>query len=252
MMKHKYLILNSYFSKHLRSICVLLALLSGLSAAHAATPAYTAAPASSTITYNLFRNGLMLGTITEQFEIKDGQYRATSEARATGVLALVQREPARYISTGAVTKEGLRPQRFEGHHRGKSLSADFDWANKKLTLVHDGLNHALALPAGTQDRLSIMYQLMFIASGKTSELEVDVTNGRKLSHYRYSVQPNVTIDTPFKRLNTTHLTRQHAPDESGTEVWIAPEYSNLPVKVIIIEDDGDRYEQIATRVEIKP
>lgn len=214
--------------------------------------AHAAVPSSAEITYNLFRNGIMLGTISERFEAKDGQYRATSEGRATGLLALVQRDPARYVSVGAVTKEGLRPQRFEGHHRGRSLAADFDWPGKKLTLTRDGVNDTLALPAVTQDRLSIMYQLMFYAAAKPTVLDVNVTNGRKISHYRYRVYPNVTIDTPFKRLNTMHFVKQHAPDESGTEVWIAPEYGNVPVKVVIIEDDGDRFEQVATRVEVKP
>jgi len=242
---HKYMIIKNF----LKLAVVMLLALAG--APGVAPVAHAAAPTSATITYNLFRNGIMLGTITEQFEIKDGQYRASSEARATGLFALAQREPARYLSTGTVTKDGLRPQRFEGHHRGRSLSADFDWAAKKLTLVHDGLNHALALPAGAQDRLSIMYQLMFLVAGKPSVLDVNVTNGRKLSHYRYAVQGEVTIDTPFKRLNTVHFVKQHAPDESGTEVWIAPEYGNVPVKVLIIEDDGDRFEQVATRVDVK-
>lgn len=238
----KYLIINSFFRLAIAAVFAL----------GTAFAARAAAPASAEITYNLFRNGILLGTISERYEAKDGQYRASSEARATGLFALAQREPARYLSTGAVTKEGLRPKRFEGHHRGRSLAADFDWAAKKLTLTHDGLNHALDLPAGAQDRLSVMYQLMFLAARKANTIEVDVTNGRKLSHYRYAVRGDVTIDTPFKRLNTIHFVKQHAPDQSGTEVWIAPEYHNVPVKVVIIEEDGDRYEQLATRVEVKP
>lgn len=214
--------------------------------------AQAAAPASTSITYNLSRNGIMLGTITEHFEVKDGRYHATSEARASGLLALVQREPARYMSTGAVTRDGLQPQRFEGHHRGRSLAADFDWTAHKLTLARDGSSETLDLPAGAQDRLSIMYQLMFAVNDKTTTLDVAMTNGRKLERYRYAVQPDVTIDTPFKRLSTIHLVKQRAPDEAGTEVWIAPEYSRVPVRVVIVEDDGVRYEQVATRVEINP
>jgi Protein of unknown function (DUF3108) len=238
------MILNTFFKY----------LLVGLSAGAMALPclARAALLSAATITYNLSLNGVMLGTITEHFEIRDGQYRASSEARATGLLALVQRDPARYVSTGTVTRDGLRPQRFEGQHRGKSLSADFDWAAKKLTLIHDGLNHALDLPAGAQDRLSIMYHLMFAVRDKPSRLEVNITNGRKLTHYRYAVKDEVTIDTPFKRLNTVHFVKQREPGESGTEVWISPEHAHLPVKVLIIEDDGDRFEQVATRVDIKP
>ena len=112
----------------------------------AAGAVHAAAPVSSTVTYNLLRNGIQLAVITEQFEVKDGAYRASSEAHATGLFALVQRDPARYISTGALTAEGLRPRRFEGHHRGKSMFADFDWPAARLNLAHDGLNHALDLP----------------------------------------------------------------------------------------------------------
>ena len=225
------------------------ALLVTLSSANAA------APTSASITYNLFRNGIQLGTISEQFETKNGAYRATSEARASGLFALFQREPARLVSVGALTKNGLRPQRFEGRQSGKSMSADFDWESSKLTLIHDGLNHALELPPGAQDRLSIMYQLMFAVRAvhaKAPFMDFAMTNGRKLERYRYSAQPDVTIDTPFRRLNTIHLVKQREADDSGTEIWIAPEYGNVPVKVLIIEDDGVRYEQIVTQLEITP
>ncbi|HTD90037.1 MAG TPA: DUF3108 domain-containing protein, partial [Burkholderiales bacterium] len=149
----------------------------------------------------------------------------------------------------------LRPQRFEGHLAGKSMSADFDWPGAKLTLNHDGLNHALALPQGTQDRLSIMYQLMFAVRAlntKAPFMDFAMTNGRKLERYRYTARTDVTIDTPFKRLNTTHFVKQRETDDSGTEIWIAPEYGNVPVKVLIIEDDGVRYEQVVTKLEVKP
>lgn len=212
----------------------------------------TAALSSASITYNLSLNGIRLGTIIENFEVRDGKYRATSEARASGLLALAQRDPARYLSTGTVTRDGLRPLRFEGQARGRTLSADFDWSSSKLTLTRDGVNETLALPAGAQDRLSIMYQLMFAVSHKTPALEVAMTNGRKLERYRYTVEPDVTIDTPFQRLNTIHLVKQRTADESGIEVWIAPEYGSVPVKVVIVEDNGARYEQVATHVDIKP
>lgn len=215
-------------------------------------PAQAAPPASSLITYDLSLNGVRLGTITERFEIKDGSYRAVSEARASGLLALAQRGPAHYVSTGTVSPDGLRPLHFEGRHLGKSLSAAFDWTSGKLTLTHDGRHQTLELPAGAQDRLSIMYQLMFAVNDKTALVDIAMTNGRKLERYRYAVQPDVTIDTPFRRINTIHLVKQHENDGSGAEVWIAPEYARLPVKVVIIESDGARYEQIATHVEIKP
>lgn len=219
----------------------------GMASAHAA------APASSTVTYNLFRNGLQLGVITERFEARDGKYQATSEGRATGLLALAQREPIRYLSVGKVTGEGLKPERFEGRQSGKFVLAEFDWLGSKLTLTHDGLNHAMALPANAQDRLSIMYQIHYSLASKAKEMDFAMTTGRKLERYRYVATPNVTIDTPFKRLNTVHLVKQRENDEdTQTEIWVAPDYGNIAARVLIVESDGVKYEQVATYIMVRP
>jgi hypothetical protein len=46
--------------------------------------------------------------------------------------------------------------------------------------------------------------------------------------------------------------KQHRPDESGTEIWLAPQHRYLPIKMLILEEDGSRYEQVVTKLEIKP
>ena len=239
-----YLFLNGILAS---ALCGALALAFGL--------AHAAPPASVKITYNLFRSGIQLGVITEHFEHKDGKYQAVSEGRATGLLALVQRDPVRYTSVGEISANGLHPRRFEGRHQGKFMAADFDWPGAKLNLTHDGLQHAIDMPGNTQDRLSIMYQISYAlnvaAKDKLPVMDFAMTNGRKLEKYHYTATPNVTIDVPFKRLSTTHLVKQREGNDSGTEIWVAPEYGNVAVKVVIIESDGVRYEQVATYVEVK-
>lgn len=215
---------------------------------HAATPAQTS------IAYNLFRNGTHIGVINEHFEIKNGVYTASSEATATGLFALAQRGPIRYTSAGEVTREGLRPLRFEGRRNHAVSSADFDWKSSKLALTHNGVNQTLALPPATQDRLSAMYQLMHLVQNKTrtaGTVEFAMTNGRKLEHYRYHIAPDVVIETPLKRLTTLHLVKQREADDTQTEVWLAPEFHHLPVKVVIVESDGVRYEQVVTRLDFQ-
>ena len=228
----------------LTSVLALLATASAL--------AQASLPTAARVTYNLFRNGVQMGVITEQFEHKGGKYVATSEGKAIGLFALVQRDPVRYISTGEITRDGLQPMRFEAQHRGKSGTVDFDWPAAKLNLTHDGLTYTLDMPPGTQDRLSIMYQIPYALAKKTPVMDFAMTNGRKLERYRYTVTPNVTIDVPFKRVSTTHLVKQQQGNESGTEIWVAPEYGNVAVKVLIVESDGVRYEQVATAVEVRP
>jgi hypothetical protein len=193
--------------------------------------------------------------MNETFEANDGGYRIVSESHAVGLLALLERQPLRLTSSGRLTAAGLRPQLFEGK-RGdadpRKVRADFDWQGKQLTIARDGRTDTLPLPPGTQDRLSAMYQFMFLVPHRSQELEFSMTNGRKLDQYRYTVHSGVEIETRLGRMSTVHLVKQHRPDESGTEIWLAPQHRYLPIKLLILEEDGSRYEQVLTKLEIKP
>ena len=217
--------------------------------------AESGAPQAVSVSYEVFRNGRRVAVMNESFEANDGSYRIVSESRAVGLLALFERRPLRLTSSGRLTAAGLRPQRFEGK-RGdrdsRQVRADFDWQGKRLTIARDGNTDTLPLPPGTQDRLSLLYQFMFIAPDRSQGLEFSMTNGRKLDRYRYTVHSGVEIETPLGRMATVHLVKQHRPDESGAEIWLAPQHRYLPIKMLILEEDGARYEQVITKLEIKP
>lgn len=220
-----------------------------------ATAAAAAAPTSVELSYDVARNGLHIGVTSERFEAGDSAYRVVSETRAVGPAALFLRRPRTLASSGQLTGAGLRPLRFDdarGDDDARRMSASFDWKRAQLTLVHDGKSEIVPLPAGTQDRLSIMYQFMYTRPGQRAHVEFPMTNGRKLDRYRYSVARNVEIETALGRLDTVHLVKERNPDESGTELWLAPQYHYLPVKVVVIEEDGTRYEQTLTRIDTRP
>jgi len=225
-----------------------------LALAGACGAAETTAPLSAAARYDVFRNGWRVAVVSETFEAKDGAYRIVSESRAVGLLALVEKHTLRFVSSGVLTPSGLRPQHFEGK-RGdadsRQVRADFDWQTGQLTIVHDGRTETFALPAATQDRISSMYQFMFLSREGLQRLEFPMTNGRKLDHYVYTVQPGGDLETRLGRMATLHLVKQHSADESGTEIWLAPQYRFLPVKLLIEDEDGTRYEQVITRLEFK-
>ena len=210
-------------------------------------------PQGISASYDMYRNGIQIAVINETFEAKDGSYQLASETRAIGLFALVQRNALRFTSSGRLANWGLQPLHFEGK-RGdadpRQVRADFDWQAGKLTIVHDGKTDTLALPPATQDRVSLMYQFMFMGAEKLQRLEFAMTNGRKLDSYRYTVRPGVEIDTALGRLVTLHLVKQHRSDESGAEVWLSPQHRYLPVRVLVQEEDGTRYEQFITRLDI--
>ena len=229
-----------------------VALLAPTLAVMAATPP---APQSVSASYNVLRNGGHVAVMHESFEAAEGRYRIVSESHAVGLLALFAPHPLRVTSSGRLTGAGLQPLHFEGK-RGdndpRQLRADFDWEGAQLKVLRSGRNDVLPLPPGTQDQLSIMYQFMFLAPDGKRELHLSRTTGRRLEQHRYTVRTGVEIDTALGRMSTVHLVRQHTPKESGVEIWLAPQHRYLPMKMLILDDDGTRYEQVITRLEIKP
>jgi len=226
-----------------------------LAPALAVTAAAPPAPRSVSASYNLLRNGGHVAVMQETFEAADGRYRIVSESHAVGLLALLAPHPLRVTSSGRLTGAGLTPLQFEGR-RGdddpRQVRAEFDWEEARLKVARSGRNEVLPLPPGTQDQLSIMYQFMFIAPDGTRELHLSRTTGRRMERHHYTVRTGVEIDTPIGRMMTVHLVRQHGPEESGVEIWLAPQHRYLPMKMLILDDDGARYEQVITRLEIKP
>ena len=212
------------------------------------------APQSVIASYDMYRNGGHIAVMTEQFEAKNGGYRIVSETQAIGLFKLFERIPLRLVSAGKLSAEGLQPAQFEGK-RGdddpRQVRGEFDWEAARLTLSRDGKTDALPLPPGTQDRLSQMYQFMFLAPDEQQRLEVSMTNGRKLDRYYYTVRKGVEIDTALGRIATLHLVKQRRPDQSGVELWLAPQLHYLPVRMLVMEEDGTRYEQFVTRLEIR-
>ena len=232
-------------------------LITAIAIASALLPALSAhaVPQSVRAQYDVSMNGAPVGVMQDAFEIRDNRYQIISETHATGVLALVQRRPARVTSNGEVDRSGLRPHAFEatrGNSDARRARADFDWSAHTLTLTHDGRVNTVTLPPATQDRLSVMYQFLFLAPEQLRELKFAMTNGRKLDQYRYAVGPDTALDTPLGRLPVVHLVKQLAPGDTATEIWLARDHGLLPVKMRIVEDDGSRFEQIITRIEMQP
>lgn len=221
----------------------------------AAAVAQAGAPRKLSASYSVSLNGLPVAVINEQFESEGNAYRIISESNTVGIAALFRKQSVTLVSTGQLLKAGLRPQRFEGHNRGRDTRqavAVFDWPGQLLTLSYDEKTETAVLVPGTQDRISLMYQFMFFDFSRLQQLEVAMTNGRKLDKYRYLITADTEIDTPLGRISALHLVKQREYDDASTEIWLSPQHHYFPVKVLIVESDGSRYEQILTKLDLKP
>lgn len=212
------------------------------------------APKAVKATYGASVNGLLAGTITEHYEVNAGTYRIESDTKPMGLAALMQRQPLRLSSAGQLTREGLKPVRFEARRaaaEAPQIAAEFDWPKATLVLRHDGRTESLPVANGTQDRLSIMYQFMFMPLANARYVDFAMTNGRKLDRYRYRVTHDVEIDTPLGRLKTVHLVKEREADDTAAELWLSPRHHHLAVRTLIVERNGLRFEQVIQTLEIR-
>jgi len=219
-----------------------------------AGPAMAAQPTDILATYDVYNGHLKIGQIEERFVRDKDRYTLTSTTRAVGLLAVFNPGKIQISSSGLVGARGLQPLRFSDlreNHEDKDRRAELDWNAKRLTLIQRAQRTSFALPQGTQDRLSAMYQFMFLSLKAGTTLDFPMTNGGKLDNYHYAITRGETLKTPAGEFNTLYLDSQAKKGESRTEIWLATNQYNLPCKMIITETDGDQLTQILSKLEIR-
>lgn len=212
-----------------------------------------AAPSSVQVTYDIYKGSIKIGVIEETYTQDRDRYTLVSTTTPVGILALFKPEKVFVRSNGLVSKQGLKPLHFD-HRReqdtSKDSSAEFDWEKGELAQVHQGQRDVVALPEGTQDRLSAMYQFMFLpASAKT--VDFPMTNGIRLNNYHYAVSRGPKLDTPAGKLATLYLDDQAKAGERHNEIWLATQRYNLPCKMVITESNGDQLTQVLSKLQIR-
>lgn len=218
-------------------------------------PAFAAPPGSIQASYDIYKSGLKVGQIEETYKRDKDGYTLSSTTTPVGLLAAFKPEKIFINSSGLVGKQGLQPLRFS-HRRerdeSKESSAEFDWEARQLTLIHHAQRTVIALPDGTQDRLSAMYQFMFLPLQTDKTLDFPMTNGTKLDSYHYAITGSQKLKTPAGEFNTLYLDSQAKAGENRTEIWLATQRNNLPCKMIITDADGDQLIQVLSKLNIRP
>jgi hypothetical protein len=106
------------------------------------------------------------------------------------------------------------------------------------------------LETGTQDLLSFMYQFMF--TPPLASNAINITNGKTLRDYNYRFVGEEIIYSKFGALNAIHLIKTSANNEEKTELWLATDYKNLPIKIRKTEKNGSVIEQVITSINSTP
>lgn len=209
-------------------------------------------PNSVKTTYKIYRGGVLLGNVEERFERDGDRYKITSTTRTDGPISLSIREEISVTSEGRITASRLAPSVFSVSRKSdssKSFTAYFSWEKSELVREHDrpdfegGVEREVfALPAGTQDRLSEMYQFT-VATPSGPTVSALMTQGKHTERYRYAKRREPSIATQAGLFATVYYVREAAPGESKAELWLAKEHNYIPVRVVAKDPKGSSFEQ---------
>ncbi|MGZ8257550.1 MAG: DUF3108 domain-containing protein [Methylotenera sp.] len=212
------------------------------------------------LSYEVTKNGQPFARVHEQFIVTGNTYKLESVTKGIGVYALFGER--KLISKGELTSQGLKPNHFElhqGDNPQKALFADFDWPNKILHMMVKGnLKDANLIP-GAQDLASYAYQFMFLPAPLKDAVTMTLTTGKKLNQYQYKItaeQELLAIEgtsgtgTQYK---TLHLVQQeqNKPQTETKELWLATEHYYLPVRILMIDENGAKIEQTLTELHVE-
>jgi len=201
-------------------------------------------PAHVEVVYTVHRgdHGIRLGRTTHKWHIAKNQYLLTSTTEASGLISLFY--SGRYIMTshGELTPDGLQPTSFwiqRGQSNDRTETAEFNWESKTLDYGKGTERHNVKINAGTQDQLSVFYQLALTAPHR-ERLEIALTTGRKFNQHSYQVVGEELLDTVFGKLKVEHLTRINTKEKGdSTDIWLALDYHYLPVRFRLGTRDGE-------------
>ncbi len=222
--------------------CLIPALLLVASAAQAMPPQ------NVELSFEIRFGNMRLGIGEDRLEHDGKHYQVYSDTIPKGIAAIFIND-IRRESKGSITNTGLRPVSFVERGRKDGIrEADFDWSNNTLRLIHGESNEVVDLPEGAIDQASLPYAFAF--AGKVPEdVNVHVTDGRRLTQYRYRIVGTERIASALGELETIHIEKVRGPDDKRSfEFWVATDHNFLPVQMRFTDKKGRTFDSVVTAI----
>jgi hypothetical protein len=209
-----------------------------------------APPGRVEIAYEVLYNDGVVADVTHLLEHDGVNYRLTERWKGRGIYALAGE--AQRSSRGTIATDGLRPLEYEDvRSRREPARARFEWETKMLTLQFRDGPQSRPMPAHAQDRLSFLFAFAFRAPGKRPT-EFNVVDGKSVAEYIFENSGRERIRIPAGEFDALRLVqRKESPDDRrSSEIWLDPSHSYLPLRVLVVQKDGTRIDQVAVRVTV--
>jgi hypothetical protein len=230
----------------------------GADSARAARPPLPPLPGSRRQRFRVFWGDFSDGRSVARLEyrlVNEGdRYELRTDAEAEGLISLVYSGTLTQLSTGRLGPAGLEPLRYaELRPRRPERAVTFQPAARRLLPLGGGA--PVPMPAGTQDRLSVFYQLGLMARadpaafGAGTAVEVPVATMREVRIERFQVVGDDVLVVPGGPIRALHLFR---PTPEGTsdpriDLWLGYDFEMLPVRLRIEDPSKGVLDQVIDR-----
>jgi len=228
------------------SVALLLAIAPSLAARESDQPV----PPRVEIKYRMSIAGIVVGEGHDVLQHDGKTYSVVSESRTIGIAA-IYRLLVRREAKGDVTAKGLRPLSFVETRNGRfTRSARFDWAAGFAELIDGEKKQTVRLPPNTWDAASLPWTFAFWRPNGKS-VQIYMTDGRRLTEYKYAVLGYEKLATPLGELDTVHVKKiQENGDRRGLDAWLATDRLFLLARVRGTEKDGTVFDSIVQSVSL--
>lgn len=195
--------------------------------------------------------GFIVGRAVHDWKVEGDRYELHSTIETAGLVSLFVDVKFGQTSIGHVDAQGLHPDTFLDVRKDGQYRSEFDWAQGRLRLSNGS---SVALASGSQDLLSMFYQLGLIRlpplTGDTVTLMV--TTGRKYERYVFHVDGEESLmlnPNTDEHLTPTYHLSYRGREQEGVDVWLARDLARLPVKIRYTDRKGGVTEMIAQSIE---
>lgn len=189
-------------------------------------------PGHARIVYEARLSGLAVGQASQNWSLSKTHFQLDTE------ITPIFGPKIRYQSSGEVGDSGIKPQRYAEYRGGDNTprqQANFDWMAAIVSFGNSENTQTAKLEMGAQDLNTLPFQLSWLNTKPGTNLQI--VTGRKVRQDRFTAGDTVSFKLMGKLTNVRVW--QTADRDDGMEVWLAPDFANLPVKIIRHDDRGE-------------
>lgn len=204
-------------------------------------------PASARLEYNVSgqsRGMSYQATGTLDWQHDGVAYQAQMRVSAFMIGSRTQR------SAGQLHATGLHPDLFTDISR-RQRETRFD--GEQARIGYTGIAHQDPLQTGAQDRLSIILQLAsrfnVQAPAAGQRMSFQVVGASSAEPWEFEVLGQERVSVAAGEFTAWHVRRvAHREGDARLSAWLAPELDHLPVRLVLVQPNGDQLEQALRRL----